>query len=67
MSYPKWLYSRTEEPFIVADEAAHKALKGQWFESPADIPGKSEPKTLGDLLEKGFGSETAAPKPKKGK
>lgn len=34
--YPKWLYHASQEPRIVADEAAHKALGPGWAESPAD-------------------------------
>ena len=37
IEYPKWLYSRTEKPRIVKDQAEHLALGPGWFESPADV------------------------------
>lgn len=35
--YPCWLYAVTG-PRLIADEAEHLALEGDWYESPADIP-----------------------------
>jgi hypothetical protein len=42
-SYPKWMYSPTEDAVVVPDEAAKAALGSGWYETPADFP-KAEPK-----------------------
>lgn len=45
-SYPKWLYHSAKAPVLVKDEAEHKALGAEWFESPADVKSLSEPSTV---------------------
>jgi hypothetical protein len=37
-SYPKWIYSATEKPFICKSEVEFEKLEGAWYDSPADIP-----------------------------
>lgn len=51
--YPKWKYSSKAPACIVDDEAAEKALKGKWYDSPADIPGAEDvvPPTAREKLE----------------
>lgn len=51
--YPKWLYSK-DGSVLVQDEAAHKALEGEWFDNPADIDAeKSEAKPAKKTAKKG--------------
>lgn len=37
MSYPKFLYHRTEKPVVVNSKEEHAALGKEWKESPADF------------------------------
>lgn len=41
MDYPKWKYSQ-KEALIVDDAEAEAALKGKWFDTPADVPAPKE-------------------------
>lgn len=51
--YPKWLYSK-DGAVLVEDEAAHKELTGEWFDSPADVDGeKPETKPAKKTAKKG--------------
>jgi hypothetical protein len=34
MSYPKWIYHKTEQPKIVQTKEEHDSLKGDWKEVP---------------------------------
>jgi hypothetical protein len=54
MSYPKFLYHPTKEAVVVQDEAAHKALGPNWFESPVEAQAvKPEPKQEAKPAKKG--------------
>lgn len=41
-AFPKWKYSAKQAACVVDDEAAEKALKGKWYDSPADVPGAED-------------------------
>jgi hypothetical protein len=41
MTYPKWLYHKTEEAKIVQSAEEHKKLGPDWKESPAEFESQS--------------------------
>lgn len=43
MSYPKWLYHRTEKTVIANDPDEHAALGAGWEETPAAFKAEPEP------------------------
>lgn len=45
MSYPKWIYHKTQEPKIVTSEAEHAKAGNGWEETPAAFDKKSDEKT----------------------
>jgi hypothetical protein len=51
-SYPKWIYSATEPPRVVADAAEHAAAGPGWVESPALVSGGSVTVAVPDLAVK---------------
>lgn len=44
-SYPRWMYSPTEEPRIFTSEVELELAEGQWYDSPAAIPKQPTKKT----------------------
>jgi hypothetical protein len=57
--YPKWLYHSKCEPKVVKSEVEHKALGGDWKESPADCAPSSHAAPCGAVAEP---APEAAPK-----
>lgn len=36
--FPKWKYSQTEDDRVVNSADEEAALKGEWYDTPADFP-----------------------------